>query len=74
MPPHSLTNFEKKKKKIKANLNLKVLIQEIIYLGAYIINLDEYKSIRTHWTALHVNGDNVTYFDTFGVEYILNEN
>ena len=73
MPPHSLTNFEKKKK-IKANLNLKVLIQEIIYLGAYIINLDEYKSIRTHWIALHVNGDNVTYFDTFGVEYILNEN
>ena len=73
MPPHYLTNFEKKKK-IKANLNLKVLIQEIIYLGAYIINLDEYKSIRTHWIALHVNGDNVTYFDTFGVEYILNEN
>ena len=73
MPPHSLTNFEKKNI-IKTNLNLKVLIQEIIHLGAYVINLDEYKSIRTHWIALYVNGDNVTYFDTIGVEYILNEN
>ena len=51
-----------------------MLIQEIIHLGAYVINLDEYKSIRTHWIALYVNGDNVTYFDTIGVEYILNEN
>ena len=35
-----------------------------------MINLDEYKSIETHWIALYVNGDNVTYFDSFGVEYI----
>ena len=26
-------------------------------------NLDEYKSIGTHWVTLYVNGDNVTYFD-----------
>ena len=32
--------------------------------GAYIINLDEYESIGTHWMALSVN-DNVTYFDNF---------
>ena len=38
--------------------------------GAYIINLDEYKSIGTHWIALYVTGDNVTYFDSFGVEHI----
>ena len=36
----------------------------------YVINLDEYKSIGTHWIALCVNCDNVTYFDVFGVEYI----
>ena len=36
--------------------------------GASVINLDEYKSIGTHWIARHVNGDNVTYFDSFGVE------
>ena len=36
----------------------------------YVINLDKYKSIGTHWIALYVNCDNVTYFDVFGVEYI----
>ena len=36
----------------------------------YVINLDEYKSLWTHWIALFVNGENVTYFDGFGVEDI----
>ena len=31
------------------------------------MNLDEYKSIGTHWIVLYVDGDNVTYFDSFGV-------
>ena len=31
---------------------------------AYIINLDEYKSIGTRCVALYLNGDNVTYFDS----------
>ena len=35
--------------------------------GEYIINLDEYKSIGTHWIALYGNDNNVTYFDIFGV-------
>ena len=38
-----------------------------------MINLDEYKSIGTHWTALCVNDNNVTYFDSFGVEHIPKE-
>ena len=29
--------------------------------GTYKINLDEYESIGTHWIALNVNDDNVTY-------------
>ena len=33
--------------------------------GAYIINLDEYSDIRTHWVALYVRNNNVTYFDIF---------
>ena len=41
--------------------------------GAYIINLDEYKSIGTHWIALYVNGNNIIYFDSFGVEHIPKE-
>ena len=40
---------------------------------AYIINLDEYEAIGTHWIALYVNGKNVTYFDSFGVEHIPKE-
>ena len=29
-------------------------------MGAYVIYLNEYKSIGTHWIALYVNGDGVT--------------
>ena len=36
--------------------------------GAYVINLDEYKSIGSHWIALYVNANNIAYFDSFGVE------
>ena len=38
--------------------------------GAYIINLDEYSGIGTHWVALWVDNNDVTYFDSFGVEHI----
>ena len=38
--------------------------------GAYIINLDEYRDIGTHWVTLYVNNETVTYFDSFGVEHI----
>ena len=35
--------------------------------GAYIINLDEYSYIGTHWVALYVKNNDITYFDSFGV-------
>ena len=41
--------------------------------GTYVINLDEYSDIGTHWVALWVNNNNVTYFDSFGVEHIPKE-
>ena len=41
--------------------------------GIYVINLDEYSDISTHWVALWVNNNNVTYFNSFGVEYIPKE-
>ena len=37
--------------------------------GAYVINIDEYESIGNHWIALIVNSENVTCFDSFGVEH-----
>ena len=33
-----------------------------------VINIDEYSDIGTHWVALYVNNNSVTYFDSFGVE------
>ena len=41
--------------------------------GTLIIDLDEYESIGTHWIALYVNAENVTYFDSFEVEHIPKE-
>ena len=39
-----------------------------------MINLDEHYDIGTHWVALWVNSNNnVTYFDSFGVEHIPKE-
>ena len=41
--------------------------------GAYIINLDEYSDVGTHWVVLYVNSNDVTYFDSFGAEQIPKE-
>ena len=41
--------------------------------GTYLINLDEYSDVGTHWVALNVNNNNITYFDSFGVEHIPKE-
>ena len=40
---------------------------------AYVTNLDEYSDIGTHWVALYVSNNDVTYFDSFGVEHIPKE-
>ena len=41
--------------------------------GAYVINLDEYFDMGTHWVALCINNNDVTYFDSFGLEHIRKE-
>ena len=41
--------------------------------GAYVINLDEYSDVGTHWVALYVRNDDITYFGSFGVEHIPKE-
>ena len=38
--------------------------------GTYKLNLNEYKSIETHWVAFFANGNSSKYFDTFDVEHI----
>ena len=44
-----------------------------IKYDAYLINLDEYFDNGTHWIALHVLNNNVSYFDSFGVIHILKQ-
>ena len=39
-------------------------LPKIIKKGAYIINLDEYENIGTHWLALFVKTNEVIYFDS----------
>ena len=73
MLPHPLNNFEMKKcYQNKSKLN-GVYSRNNLYKikdGAYVINPDEYKSIETHSIVLYVNGDNVNYFHSFGIEHI----
>ena len=41
--------------------------------GEYLINLDEYANVCTHWIALFLNRSEIVYFDSFGVEHVLEE-
>ena len=41
--------------------------------GAYVINLDEYENIGTHWIPLFAKLKYTIYFDSFGIEHIPKE-
>ena len=41
--------------------------------GAYVINLNEYEDVGTHWIALYVKNNEVIYFDCFGVQHVPEE-
>ena len=41
--------------------------------GAYVIHLDKYGNIGSHPIALYVLKNDVTYFDSFGIEHIPEE-
>ena len=41
--------------------------------SAYVINLDEYVDIGTHWIALFSKKNEIVYFDSFGIEHIPEE-
>ena len=77
-PPHPLTNFElqeyyQNEPRFNGVFSRDNLPNNTIKNGAYVINLDEYHDIGTHWVALYVNNKIVTYFDSFGVEHIPKE-
>ena len=76
MPP-PLTNFEIMKyyenesrfKGVYSRDNLPNKIKG----WAYVINLDEYSDSGTYWIALYVKNNDITYFDSFGVEHVPKE-
>ena len=76
-PPHPLTNFEIRgyyQNEPRFNVVFsRDNLPNTIKNGAYVINLDEYRDIGTHWVVLYVNNNTVTHFDFFGVEHISKE-
>ena len=76
MLPHPLTNFEIQtdyQNEPKFNgVNSRNDLPKIKD-GPYIINLDEYESMKIHFLALYVNDNNIIYFDIFGVEHFPKE-
>ena len=76
MPPHPLANSEIQKYNqneprfngVYSRDNL-----QKIKNGAYIINVDEYSDIGTDSVPFYMKNNDVTYFDSFGVEHIPKE-
>ena len=77
MPPHPLVNFEIQKcyqnvprcNGVYSRNNLPKTIKD----RAYVINLDEYADVGTHWIALFCNRSEIIFFDSFGVEHVPEE-
>ena len=77
MPPHPLTNFEiQEYYKNEPRFNgaySRDNLPKTIKNGACVINLDEYADVGTHWIALYVKDNEISYFDFFGVEHVPKE-
>ena len=77
MSPHPLANLEmqgyyQNEPRFNGVFSRDKLPQKIMD-GTYVINLDEYEDVGTHWIALFCNRSEIVYFDSFGVEYISEE-
>ena len=77
MPPHNVTNFEIMKyyeNEFRFNgVYSRDSFPNKIKDGAYVINLDEYCNSGTHWITLYLKNNDITYFDSVGVEHIPKE-
>ena len=75
IPSHPLTNFEiQKYYKNKPRFNgvfSRNNLPKKIKDGAYVINLDEYADVGTHWIDLFCNRNEIVCFDSFGVNMFL---
>ena len=78
MPPHPLTNFEIQKYYLNERrfngVYSRNYLPKKIKDGVYVINLNEYADVGTHWIALFFNRSEIVYFDSFdGVEHVPEE-
>ena len=69
MPPHSLINFEiqryyQNEQKFNGVFSRNNLYKKIKD-RAYVINLDEYADVGTHWIALFCDKNEIFYFDSW---------
>ena len=73
----STTNFEIKdyyEKELRFNgVYSRDNLPKTIKNGAYVVNLDEYADVGTHWIGLSLKNNKVIYFDSFGVEHVPKE-
>ena len=75
IPPHPLTNFEIQKyykneprfNGVFSRNNLPKKIKD----GTYVINLDEYADVGTHWIALFCNKNEPLYFEVLVLNMFL---
>ena len=72
--PHQLPNFE-----IQAyyhneprfiGIYSRDNLPDKIKYRTYVVKLDEYSDVGTHWIALYVNNKTVTYFNSSGIAYL----
>ena len=76
MLPHPSTNFEIKKYYQNETISNGVYSADNLPKvkdETYMISLDEFFDIGTHWIPLDAQNNNVTYFESFGVERIPEE-
>ena len=76
MLPHPFTNFEiKKYYQNEPGFNGTYSGDNLSKIkdGEYVIYLDEYSDIGTHWVALYLRNNDITYFDSFGIDHIPKE-
>ena len=74
MPPHPLANFEIQKyyqneprfNDVYSRNNLPKKIKD----GTYVINLDEYADVGTHWIGLFCWRSQIVYFGSVSVEHV----
>ena len=74
MPSHPLTNSEIQKyyqneprfNDVYSRNNLPKKIKD----GTYVINLDEYADVGTHWIGLFCRRSQIAYFGSVGVKHV----